>query len=147
MIKKSTIDLIKGFEGVRHSAYKDVAGLYTTGCGHLIKPSEPDLLKKILADHEIDQILTHDLERFDLAISEMVKVKLAQNQYDSLMSFVFNLGERALFMSSLLKTINAGIPVVEHYFTDWSKAAVGGHLVVVPGIFNRRKKEYQLFIS
>ena len=56
---------------------------------------------------EAEAILKRDLERFEAAVSAMVKVPLTQAQFDVLVSFAFNCGTAALRRSTLLKRVNA----------------------------------------
>lgn len=144
-VQKSTISLLANFEGRRNKAYKDTAGKWTIGEGHLILPNEQRLLTVTLSEDEIDQLLEHDLSPRVDSLNNLLKVKLPQAKWDALLSFEYN--EGALAKSSLLAMINTGQPVLKHHFTDWDKDMEGGVLVFNQGLFNRRMKEYNLFIS
>lgn len=146
-VQKSTIDLLSNFEGRRSKAYKDTAGKWTIGEGHLILPNEQHLITTTLSEDQIDQLLTHDLSPRVDSLNNLLKVKLPQTKWDALLSFEFNEGAGALSKSSLLAMVNTSQPVLEHHFTDWDKDMEGGKLVVNQGLLNRRLKEYQLFIS
>jgi lysozyme len=57
---------------------------------------------------QADQYLEMDVARFEPELARLVKVPLTQNQWDTLMSFVYNLGSANLASSTLLKLLNAG---------------------------------------
>lgn len=67
----------------------------------------------------------------------------SQAQFDALVSFAYNLGERNLKKSALLANINAGKPVTKQNFTDYNKI----RRKVVKGLTIRRNNEYTLFSS
>lgn len=97
---------IKKEEGSVNHAYKDVGGLWTCGCGHLIRPNEQDLKTKTLSDQEIIDLLKKDIVVAENAINNFVKQPLNQNQFDALASLTFNIGDGAFESSSLLKKLN-----------------------------------------
>lgn len=146
-IQKSTLDLIKQFEGVKYNAYKDSAGLWTTGVGHLIKPNEQYLIAKTLTDDDVDELLSADTLISTSFVRNHVTPELSQNQFDALNSIAYNIGVTNFQTSTLLKNINSHIPILEGNFTCWDKVHKDGILVEVDGLLERRKKEYQLFIS
>jgi GH24 family phage-related lysozyme (muramidase) len=131
--------LLIELEGKRNHVYEDVAGLKTIGVGHLLKPGE-DIT--YLTDEQVEELLTKDIAQFELAVNRFVNVKLNQNEFDSLVIFVFNVGIDAFYKSTLLKLINlsefVGVP---DQLMRWNKA--GGK--VVAGLTNRRKKEIKLW--
>ena len=72
----------------------------------------------------------------------MVKVPLNQNQFDALVSFVFNVGNNAFRDSTLVKVLNAGhfdqVPTqLRRWIRDNGK--------IVKGLINRREKEIALW--
>lgn len=139
------IALLKELEGVERKAYRDTAGLWTIGVGHLIKPNEQDLLTATLTDEEIDQLLRADLAWAEKAVNDAVRVRITQNQFDALVSFAFNVGANAFQDSTLLRKLNAGDEPREivYEFARWNKA--GGR--VVQGLVTRRKREAGLFLQ
>jgi lysozyme len=96
-------------EGVRLSAYRDAAGLWTIGYGHTAAAGPPlPAAGLTITAAEADAILGRDLARFEAAVSRLVTVALSQSEFDALVSFAFNVGEGALGRSTLLKKLNAG---------------------------------------
>lgn len=135
------IELIKSFESCRLDSYKAVSTekYYTIGYGHY-SPSvkENQTITKIQAE----ELLKHDLERFETAINNFVRVSLNQNQFDALISFAFNVGVNAFKNSTLLELINKKhFEQAKSEFKKWNKS--GG--VVLNGLIRRRKEEEFLF--
>lgn len=132
-------------EGFRTKAYQDVAGLWTIGIGHLIRPNEQHLINATLTNDEVYEIFKNDVARFEIAIRQLVKVRLTQNMFDALVSFVFNIGEEAFANSTLLKKLNnnAAKEEVASEFLKWNKA--GGK--VLAGLTKRREMEQKLFLT
>lgn len=142
MIKQSTIDFIKEVEGVEYEVYKDSAGLPTIGAGHLLKKDEH--FTKV-DEEEVNALLFIDLNASMNSVLRNVKVQLNQNQFDALVSLVFNIGSGAFSRSTLLVKINQRAPreqIVKHW-AEWNRA--GGK--VVQGLVNRRAKELKLYFS
>ena len=132
-------DLIISFEGIRLSAYKCPAGVWTIGVGSTQPPVKAgQKLTKSQAMARFDK----DLVQFENGIDSMVKVPLKQNQFDALVSFAFNVGLGALGKSTLLKKLNAGqYDAVPAELMKWTKA--GGK--ELPGLVRRRRAEAALW--
>ncbi len=138
-ISDNGLELIKQFEGFRAIPYKDVVGKLTIGFGHLIKPGEAF---GALSSTEATQLLRKDCSKAEACVNNCVKVQLNQNQFDALVSFVYNLGCGAFMASTLLKDLNKkDFVAAENEFHKWDHA--GG--LVVPGLSKRRKQEAKLF--
>lgn len=152
-IDQHGIDFIKILEGVKPFVYLDVAGLPTIGAGHLLTRDELTSGKIMiggyaykyhngLSDKLIDLLLIQDLEIAETAIQNNVKVDLNQNQYDALVSFVFNVGIGAFGKSTLLKWLNAGLHrKVPIQMRRWIFS--GGQQI--RGLKNRREREVTLW--
>jgi hypothetical protein len=77
-----------------------------------------------------------------------VKVPLTQNQFDALVSFVFNVGESAFKRSSVLRYLNHGdYQNASDRMLLFSKIKSGDGYKVLPGLLKRRKSERLLFLS
>jgi lysozyme len=152
-IDQAGIDFIKVLEGVKPFVYLDVAGLPTIGAGHLLTRDELTSGKIMidgyaykyhegLSDNIIDRLLMRDLHIAELAVKAGVKVDLNQNQYNALVSFVFNVGIGAFKKSTLLKRLNAGAyAAVPAQMRRWIFSA--GQQI--KGLKNRREKEIELW--
>ena len=137
-ISKEGIALIKKFEGLELEAYKCPAGVWTIGYGHIKDVQEGDVWSETHAEH----MLEVELEEYENYVNAAVTVPLSQNQFDALVSWVFNLGNGNLTSSTMLKVLNsgdyAGVPA---QIKRWNKA--GGQ--VLDGLIRRREAEALLF--
>jgi lysozyme len=96
--------LIKKWEGLRLAPYKDSAGLWTVGYGHLVKEGEHFTR---IGGEEAEELLAFDLLEAERAVEALTQ-QTRKSEYDALVSFTFNLGKRHLAESTLLKLHNAG---------------------------------------
>jgi len=97
-----------------------------------------------ITTEQAERMLQNDIARFEPELENLVKVPLNQNQWDALMSFVYNLGSANLASSTLLKLLNAGdYARAADQFPRWNKA--GGK--ELPGLTKRRAAEQALFLS
>ena len=133
------------YEGLRLSAYRDAAGIWTIGYGHTAAAGPPaPVARMTITAAEADQILGRDLARFEAAVARLVTVALSQGEFDALVSFAFNVGEGALARSTLLKKLNGGDRAgAAAEFGRWNKA--GGR--VLAGLTRRRAEERALFVG
>jgi lysozyme len=132
------IDLIKHFEGCELKAYKCPAGVWTIGYGHIKGVQEGD----VITEQQADEMLVEELNEYENYINTLVTVPLNQNQYDALVSWVYNLGSSNLNSSTLLKVLNSGdYAGVPEQIMRWNKA--GGK--VLEGLTRRRQAEADLF--
>lgn len=132
-------------EGKKSFKYKDSAGLWTIGIGHLIKEGERFTT---LTDKEIYDLLKSDVAVAEADVNRMVKVALTQNQFDALVCLVFNIGGGNFYKSTLLKLLNAGdYKGAANEFIKWNKARVKGELVEITGLTARRERERALFFT
>ena len=74
----------------------------------------------------------------------MVKCELNQNQFDALVSFVFNIGRDNFKRSSMLKFLNSNhYPLSSGQFDRW----IHSRGKVVQGLVKRRAAEKALFLE
>ncbi|WP_104097390.1 lysozyme [Stutzerimonas kunmingensis] len=139
-ISQKGLDLIKSFEGLRLSAYKCPADVWTIGYGATAGVKAGQTITKERAE----ELLREDVKRFEGYVERLVKVPLTQGQHDALTSFVYNLGAGNLSNSTLLRLLNAGdYAGAAAQFDRWNKA--GGK--VLAGLVRRRAAERALFES
>lgn len=143
-ISKKGLDLIKKWEGLRCSAYRDDGGVWTIGYGHTAAAGPPYPKQgMVLSEQEAEVLLLQDLQQYEQAIEMLVDVELNDNQFAALVSFVFNVGIGAFARSRLLKKLNErDYSAVASELTKWVKA--GG--VRVEGLANRRAAEAGLWV-
>ena len=138
------IQHIKRWEGVRYDVYKDVAGFPTVGVGHLVEPEDSLKVGDTITDERVNELLRKDIASAEKAVSERVTAPLTQNQFNALVSFVFNVGTNAFAQSGLLRALNAGnYTGAANQFTRWVFA--GGRRY--KGLEARRIAEKELFLK
>jgi len=103
-INKAGIDLIKGFEALRLSAYLCQAGVPTIGWGHTKGVKLGDRITREAAD----KLFAEDIQVYISAVEKNIRVKLNDNQFAALVSFAFNAGVGSLRASTLMRRLNDG---------------------------------------
>lgn len=133
---------IKGFEKLMLTAYADVAGIWTIGWGH----TGSDIREGFTITQEYAQVLfDKDISLPEQMVNVLVKVPLRQNQFDALVSLVFNIGSGNFSASTLLRHINLEVSDASRWFLVWNKSHVDGKLVEVAGLTRRREAEKAMF--
>ena len=151
-LSENGIKLIKSFEGLRLSAYRDVAGIWTIGYGstryHDGKPVKPG--DKLADEQQADALFSNTLGQYEEAVNQYVKVPLTQSQFDALVSFTYNEGTGALRESTLLKRLNEkDYHGAADQFLVCNKitSPQTGEKEVCTDLSVRRRQERQLFLS
>ncbi len=137
-------ELIKEYEGPRLHAYQDSAGVWTIGWGHTgdVKRGQS------ITIHQAEALLALDIGIAAAAVNRHVEAPLSQNMFDALVSFTFNLGERRLAESTLLKKLNLrDYAAAAAEFGKWVKATIKGKKVTLPGLVRRRAAERAMFVN
>lgn len=145
-ISRAGLEFIKTREGFRSKAYLDSAGVPTIGYGTICLPSGDAVqIGMTCTNAEATEWLeNHIRTQVETCIQRNVAVDLTQNEYDSICSFIYNLGCRNFKSSTLLKKINLGDSVgAGAEFIKWNKA--GGR--VIAGLTTRRQDEAEIFNS
>ena len=131
--------LIRDFEGLRLSAYRDAVGVLTIGYGHTkgVRPGQ------VITEADAERLLREDLEPIERQLTaDLGEDGVLQNQFDALVSFCFNLGVGAYMKSTLRKYVKAGRDdEADREFAKWVHA--GGR--VLPGLVRRRRAEAELY--
>lgn len=127
-------------EGKKLHAYKDTSGIWTIGCGHTHGVHEG----MVITEEQCDEFLSYDLTDAEGYVNRLVNVALNQNQFDALVSFVFNEGVGQFQRSTLLKLLNAGdYAGAEKQFKYW----IYDDGKVQPGLVKRRRLEAEMFAT
>jgi lysozyme len=133
--------LIQSFESCRLVSYQDQRGIWTIGYGHTGEDIGPE---QACTQEQADQWLQDDTQSTVTVLLRDLDLPVAQNQFDALVSFLFNVGVTAGGHSTLLKLINQGQTVLAaQQFLLWNH--VDG--VVDPGLTRRRQAEQTLFLT
>lgn len=83
------IELIKQFEGLKLTAYRDPVGIWSIGYGHTKGVKEGDTITR----EEAERYLRDDLATAEHAVSIYDSVyHWNQNEFDALVSFAYNIG-------------------------------------------------------
>lgn len=132
--------LIKKSEGKKLTAYKPIPeDPWTIGYGHTVGVREGDKI----TNEEAENFLGADLLVYEDCINTFCHLELAQNEFDALVSFTYNLGCGNFRKSTLLILLNAGDRAgAAEQFPRWNRAA--GR--VMAGLTKRRMKERELFL-
>ena len=137
-ISQEGLALIKKFEGCELEAYKCAAGVWTIGYGSTKGVHEGDTI----TEEGADELLAEEMHEYEGYINDMVTADLKQNEFDALVSWVFNLGPSNLSSSTLLNRLNNKMwDDVPNQIKRWNKA--GGE--VLQGLVRRREAEALLF--
>jgi len=143
-ISQKGIYLIKEFEGVKLTAYLCPAGVWTIGYGHTRGVKKGDKIDIVQADI----FLSEDIKPIERFLNSK-KFNINQNQFDALVSFIFNLGASSFLGSTLHRKIalNPNDKTISAEFSKWVKARVNGVLTTLPGLVRRRAAEAKLYFS
>ena len=132
------LELIKEFEGCKLTAYLDSVGVPTIGYGH----TKGVKIGLRCTQEEADAWLLEDLKDAETCVNGAVTVPLTQNEFDALVSFVFNFGCTKFRGSTLLrKLLDSDYDGAALEFRRWDRA--GGQ--VLAGLTRRRAAEERLF--
>ncbi len=134
------IELIKKHEGFRSKAYRCSANVLTIGFGHTLNVKSTDVITKEQGEY----FLRQDVEHAEKEVNKH-NLNINQNQFDALVSFVFNLGVGNFSRSTLLRRIKAypNDITIRREFARWVYA--GGK--ILPGLVTRRKEEADLYFT
>lgn len=140
MISARGLELIKKYEGFSPLAYPCVAGKMTIGYGHVILPDEK--FPCGVTENQAVELLLKDVAVAEKTVLAFVRVPLNRNQFDALISFVFNVGARNFALSSLLRALN-GCRYEDCPAEIMRWVYAGG--AVCAGLMRRRRAEADLF--
>ncbi len=145
--KIKDVNIIKRHEGLRLTAYLPTPNdKWTIGYGHT-KTAHSGMK---ITEAGAEELLRQDLEWVERVISKYIKVPLTQNQYDSLASLIFNIGEGNFSKSTVLKRLNSkDYKGAADAFLMWNKQKnkSTGKLEVLNGLTKRRNEERELFLK
>ena len=168
------LDLISRFEGERLMAYLCPAGKPTIGFGHVILPRfdwplfrycDASRVMRLIKEcqtagrmtgeaqtvlridpEQARRLLEHDAQQVGRFLNSVTPVPLSQNQFDALVSLVFNIGQGNYATSTLRKKLAAGdFAGAAAEFDKWAMATVNGKKQKLTGLVNRRAAERALF--
>lgn len=134
------VALIKSFEGLELTAYKDAVGILTIGYGSTGPHVKPGMK---ITEAQAEELLRDDLARFEACVEKAVP-GLSDNRFAACVSLAFNIGCSAFEGSSICRFAKAGDHgAAQRSFALWNKA--GGK--VLNGLVRRRAAEAELYNS
>jgi lysozyme len=139
------INLIKEFEGLRTTAYRDVAGIWTVGYGHI-----RDVVEGMVVSVErAVGLLKDDLKATEEGVTRAIgNVPTTPNQFAAMVALAFNIGVNAFKNSTVLREHLAGNnDQSAQAFLMWDKATINGKLTPVAGLKRRREAEAELYMT
>ena len=133
-------NLIKEAEGLKLEAYRCPAGVPTIGWGHTkgVKMGQRITLAKA------EDLLVEDLGPIERLLNGL-KINFRQEQFDALVSWIFNLGAGNFKSSTMYKRIleNAADEDITDLLIKWTYSGKQQ----LPGLMKRRVAEANLFIG
>ena len=134
------IALIKEFEGLRLKAYLCPGGVWTIGYGHTagVKPG------MVITEAQAEEYLKADLLAFERYLNGL-GLALNQNQFDALISFIYNVGTGNFSNSTLLRKVR--VYPQDNSIMDEFLRWVYSKGRVLPGLQRRRLAEMKLYFS
>ena len=141
-VSEKGLTLIKKYESLKLDAYLCPAGVPTIGYGHTRSAS----IGQHISEATAVSLLKSDVLVVESQLNHVLSISpVNQNQFDALVSFVFNLGIGAFKSSTLFKKmlVDVNDPTIAYEFSRWNKA--GGN--VLNGLVKRRKEESDLYFA
>lgn len=134
------LQLIKDFEGLRLGSYKCPAGVWTIGYGHTkgVKQGQ------VIDQGKADDYLVEDIAPIERLLNDL-RINFRQEQFDALVSWIFNLGIGNFNSSTLKKKIvtNASDEEITDEIVKW----VNANKKPLLGLKKRRIAEANMFVG
>lgn len=138
-LSNNGLELIKKHEGLRLKTYDDGVGILTIGYG---STGDDVYWGLTITQEQAEKLLKEDVTWAEDVVNSVVLVDLNQNEFDALVSFVFNIGSEAFSNSTLLKYLNRNKR--DDASNEFSRWIYGGGRKL-DGLIVRRQKEQALF--
>ncbi len=139
------LELIQSFEGFRARATELSNGKWIIGFGHTDRARQG---LRITREDASLVLIHHDLPPIEKRINERVLTPLSQNEFDALVSFVFNIGVEAFTQSDVLMHLNRGHRMEAiSAMQDWRRGRVGEDSFIIDTLVRRRAAEIALFLE
>lgn len=154
-VNDNCINLIKSFEGLSLKPYHGAADredVFTIGYGTIkyspdyLNGKKVELTDPVITQPEAESLLRYEVTRKSQDIDLLLRDDLTPNQFASLISFAYNLGEGALRQSTLRLKVNKNPSdtSIKDEFLKWDR---GFNNRVIPGLLRRRHAEADLYFT
>lgn len=132
--------LIKDFEGLRLGAYLCPAGVPTIGYGH----TKGVKMGQVITHEQADDYLIEDIAPIEVLLNAQ-HINFRQEQFDALVSWIFNLGVNNFSTSTMLRYIreNRSDEDITDQMVKWFNA----NKKPLAGLKKRRVAEANMFIG
>lgn len=143
--------MIKRFEGLELTSYRDSAGVYTIGWGHTRGVKAGETIDEPTAERLLDEDILEVERSIANHVPEWAVRRLPDASFDALVSFIFNVGTQAFIRpngsyTDFYRAVTGNdLSRVCAEMQRWVKATVNGKAVVLPGLVERRGAEAALF--
>jgi GH24 family phage-related lysozyme (muramidase) len=143
---KSSLDLVKEFEGFEEKAYDDSVGVRTIGYGTAATSGRA--IPDEITEEEASALAQEDLDNLDRQLDDLLQVEVTPGQKEALKSLAYNVGIGAIARSQGLKKLNQGdIEGAAEEFFDEDKGFVKAGGEKLAGLVRRRAAERDVFFS
>lgn len=153
-ISPKGISFLEGYEIFRANPYyatvnEKAKGIVTIGYGSTFYPdgrkvriTDPPVTKE-----QARNMYIKTLAKFEADLRKLIKVEVTQNQWDALVSFIYNIGVGNFETSSVLREVNnKNFEATKANFAKWNKQKkADGTFVVIRGLTLRRAAEAKMF--
>lgn len=138
-ISQQGLEKIVQREGVILHAYRDSVGVWTIGTGHTTAAGPPEVHPgMVITKEQNDEILRQDLKPIEEQFVQYVHVDVTQNQYDAIISIVFNVGPKFWHSTAVQRLNSHDVEGAAEAILMWNKP---------PEIKGRRHTEYVQFLT
>ena len=144
-ISAKGIDLIKYFTECNLSSYYNTANVLAIGYGHTGKDVKRNMK---ITQEQAEALLQNDLAHVEymLNVRFVGDLKLKQNQYDAVCSFVYSIGVHAFLKSTMFALLmKKDYENASNQFARWNKVIKDGRKEVSQKLTTRRIAEKELF--
>lgn len=137
---KKGLQLIKDAEGLALMAYLCPAGVPTIGYGH----TKGVKIGQRITLEQADDLLVEDVAPIERLLNAL-GINFRQEQFDALVSWIFNLGEGNFLKSTLLKKIKSD--ALDRDITDQMVKWINANGKPLLGLKRRRIVEANMFLN
>lgn len=143
-IPLEAVALIADSEGLRLSAYRCPAGIWSIGWGETDGVHPGDTCTR----EQADRWLCEDLTDRARAVRALCTVEPSPAELGAMVSLAYNVGLAGFERSTVLRQHNAGNrEAAARAFGLWDKARINGVLTTLPGLTARRAREAAMYLQ